>query len=47
MVGFLYYILDAICVTIGKGGLIPPFLAASLSHIIALTLGIYMISSIP
>ncbi|MGA2775696.1 MAG: LptF/LptG family permease [Candidatus Omnitrophota bacterium] len=47
MVGFLYYILDAVCITFGKGGLLPPLAAASLSHVIALSVGIYMIRSIP
>jgi len=47
MVGFLYYILDAVCITLGKGGLLPPLAAASLSHAIALGLGIYMIRNIP
>ena len=47
MVGFLYYILDAVCITLGKGGLLPPLISASLSHIIALGFGVYMIGSIP
>jgi lipopolysaccharide export system permease protein len=47
MVGFLYYILEAVCITLGKGGLLPPLAAASLSHVIALSFGIYMIRNIP
>jgi len=47
LVGFLYYIMEAISITLGKGGLLPPLLSASLSHLIALSFGIYMISRIP
>ena len=47
IVGFLYYILDAICVAIGRGGVLPPFVAASLVHVIALTFSIYLISHLP
>ncbi|MCX5709768.1 MAG: LptF/LptG family permease, partial [Candidatus Omnitrophica bacterium] len=35
LVGFLYYVLDAVCIAFGKGGILPPVLSASLSHIIA------------
>ncbi|MFA5063037.1 MAG: LptF/LptG family permease [Candidatus Omnitrophota bacterium] len=47
MVGFIYYILDAVCVAIGKGGFLPPFLAVSLAHIIALTFSISFIRRLP
>ena len=47
MVGFLYYILDAICAALGKGGVLFPLLAASLSHLIALSYGIYLIRTLP
>ncbi len=47
IVGFLYYVLDAICLAIGKSGLIMPFMAASLSHIIILTSSLYLISRLP
>lgn len=47
MVGFLYYILDAVAIAIGKGGLIMPFLAASLTHIIGLLFSLYLISNLP
>lgn len=46
-VGFLYYVLDAVCLAIGKSGLIFPSLAASLSHIIVLTGSLYLISKLP
>ncbi len=47
MVGFLYYIVDAICVALGKGGILPPLVAASLSHIIVLSWSVYLISVMP
>ncbi|HNW39113.1 MAG TPA: LPS export ABC transporter permease LptG [Candidatus Omnitrophota bacterium] len=47
MVGFLYYVLDAICLAIGKSGLLAPILAASLSHIIILTGSLYLIARLP
>jgi len=47
MVGFLYYILDAICIAIGRGGMLPPFMAAFGGHIIALTFSIYKIGKLP
>lgn len=47
LVGFLYYILDAVSMAFGMGGVLPPLLAASASHIIALTFSLYLISSLP
>ncbi|MDI6605734.1 MAG: LptF/LptG family permease [Candidatus Omnitrophota bacterium] len=47
MVGFLYYVLEAISIALGKGGVLIPVLATSLSHIIALAFGLYMIFSLP
>jgi lipopolysaccharide export system permease protein len=47
IVGFLYYVLDAICLAIGKSGLIIPPLAASLSHIIMLSGSLYLIAKLP
>ncbi len=47
IVGFLYFILDAVCVAIGRGGLIPPLAAASLAHIIALIFSISLINRLP
>jgi len=47
MVGFLYYIADAVCIAMGKGGALMPVLSASLSHIIALAFSIYLIESLP
>jgi len=47
MVGFLYYIIDAVFIAIGRGGAIPPFAAASLSHAIALTFSLIFINNLP
>jgi len=47
IVGFLYYVLDAVCLAIGKSGLLMPSLAASLSHIIALLSSLYLIQKLP
>lgn len=47
MVGFLYYILDAICVAVGRGGALTPMLAVSLSHIIAFSYAVYLIRGLP
>ncbi len=47
MLGFLYYILDAIFIAIGRGGALPPLIAASLSHVIALAFSFYLINSLP
>jgi len=47
IVGFLYYILDAICVAIGRGGVLPPFMAASLAHLLTLAFSISLIKRLP
>jgi len=47
IVGFLYYVLDAVCLAVGKSGLIPPLFSASMSHIIVLTGSIYLIRKLP
>ena len=47
MVAFLYYILDAVFVAIGRGGILPPFLSASLSHLTGLVFSVYLIKSLP
>ena len=43
MVGFLYYVSNAICLALGKANFLPPLVAASLGHILFLFLGIYLI----
>jgi len=47
MMAFLYYILDAVFIAFGRGGWLPPFLAASLSHIAALVTSVYFIAKLP
>ncbi|MBU0549151.1 MAG: LptF/LptG family permease, partial [Candidatus Omnitrophica bacterium] len=46
MIGFLYYVISAISIAFGKAGLLTPLLSASISHIIFLSLGIYLIYKI-
>ncbi len=47
LVGFLYFILDAVSIALGKGGILAPLLAASLSHVVTFISGLYMISILP
>lgn len=47
MVGFLYYILDAISIALGRGGILTPILAASLSHIVVLLFSLHFINNLP
>ena len=43
MVGFLYYVVNAVFVALGKAGILTPLLATSLSHILFLSFGLYLI----
>lgn len=47
LVGFLYYVINAVSIALGKAGLIIPFLSASLSHIITLVFSLYLIATLP
>jgi lipopolysaccharide export system permease protein len=47
IVGFFYYVLNAVSISFGKAGFIMPFLAASLSHIIGFLASMYLITSLP
>ena len=47
IVGFLYYILDAVCIAIGRGGILPPIIAVSSAHILALSFSVFLISHLP
>lgn len=47
MVGFIYYVLTAVSIALGKTGVFPPLLAASFPHILVLTGSICLIKSIP
>jgi lipopolysaccharide export system permease protein len=46
-VGFLYYIFNAVCIALGKAGILPPILSASLSHAIVLVSSLYLIRGLP
>jgi lipopolysaccharide export system permease protein len=47
MLGFLYYVLNAIAIAFGKSGFLTPVLAVSLSHITAFLTSLYLISNLP
>jgi len=47
MMGFLYYVLSAVSIALGKAGILTPFLSASLPHIVALTTAVYFLSVTP
>jgi lipopolysaccharide export system permease protein len=47
LVGFLYYVLDAVSIALGKGGALPPALSVSLSHILMLAFSMNLIRNMP
>jgi lipopolysaccharide export system permease protein len=47
MLGFLYYVLSAISIALGKAGILVPFVAVTLSHILVLSFGLYLIHTLP
>jgi len=47
MMGFLYYVLNAVSIALGKAAILPPILSASLSHILALSSALYFIHKLP
>ena len=47
MVGFLYYVLNAIGIALGKAGILFPLAAVSISHIAAFGFAVYLISKLP
>jgi lipopolysaccharide export system permease protein len=47
VVGFLYYVSNAISIAFGKAGFLPPLLAVSLSHVIFFLWGIYLVYNLP
>ncbi len=46
-ISFLFYVLFAVCLALGKGGGAPPFVAAWFSHALFGVLGLVLISRIP
>ena len=47
IMGFLYYVLSAVSIALGKAGVLMPALSASLPHIIAISAALYLISTLP
>ncbi len=47
MMGFLYYVMSAVSIALGKAGVFPPIISASFSHIVALMVSIYLINTLP
>ncbi|MFA5411171.1 MAG: LptF/LptG family permease [Candidatus Omnitrophota bacterium] len=47
MMGFLYYVLNAVSIALGKAGILMPALSASLTQIITLIASLYFISTLP
>jgi len=47
MLGFLYYVSNAISVAFGKAGFLPPIVAVSLSHVLFFLLGVFAVYSLP
>ena len=47
LLGFLYYVSCAVSLAFGKAGFLPPYLAASLAHIVFLGFGLYKIYTMP
>jgi len=46
-VGFIYYVLTAVSIALGKAGILIPLASVSLSHILMLSLSIYLIGKLP
>lgn len=47
ILGFLYYVLNAVSIALGRAGVLIPILSASLPHIIALSFTLYAIRKLP
>lgn len=47
MVGFLYYVVNAVSIALGKSGVLPPFVATSLSPLLAFLLSLHLIQTLP
>ena len=47
VVGFLYYIMNAISIALGKAGILAPIVCASLTHSAAFIYSIYLIKKLP
>jgi len=47
IVGFFYYVLNAVGLALGKAGILMPILAVSLSHMLGLLTALYLIKNLP
>jgi lipopolysaccharide export system permease protein len=47
VVGFLYYVLNAVSIALGNAGLLLPIISVSLSHLMVLALSVYLIKNLP
>ncbi len=47
ILGFVYYVLTAVSINLGKAGILAPLLSVSVSHFIMLLLSTYLIGKIP
>jgi lipopolysaccharide export system permease protein len=47
IVAFLYFVFSAVSIALGKSGILAPFLAASLSHLIMLIFAFVLIADLP
>lgn len=47
MLGFLYYVLNAISIALGKAGILLPILSTSLSPILIFIVSLYLIANLP
>lgn len=47
ILGFLYYIFDAICIAVGRGGALPPILAVTLVQGMAVAFSVSLINRLP
>ncbi len=47
ILGFLYYVVNAVSIALGKAGILPPFVSAFLSHAIGLCTSLFLIRTIP
>lgn len=47
MVGFLYYVLNAVSIALGKAGIFAPSLSATFPHLLSLIIALYLIHELP
>jgi len=46
-IGFLYYVFNAVCIALGKAGVLEPLIAVSLSHLVVFSFSLYLIFEQP